>query len=158
MRNFREFKILLFVVSTWLVLGFGKTALAGDIILNDLGGQSVDISNYKGKPVMLFFWTTWCPYCREELKKLNQQYSLITQEGIVVLGVNVRESDSKVQKFFEGYQLNLKILLDKSGLLADKYDLMGVPTFIFGLTYKCFIMRAFKMGVFNLNLRFVYIK
>ena len=131
MRNFREFKMLFLMVLTWLVLGFGKTALAGDIVLNDLGGQAVNISSYQGKPVILFFWTTWCPYCREELKKLNQQYSLMIQEGIVVLGVNVREPDFKVRKFFEGYPLKLKILLDKSGLLADKYDLMGVPTFIF---------------------------
>jgi peroxiredoxin len=66
-----------------------------------------------------------------ELKKLNQQYSSMVQEGIVVFGVNVSESGYKVQRFFQGYQLNFKILLDESGLLANKYDLMGVPTFIF---------------------------
>jgi peroxiredoxin len=131
MNIFRKFRLPLFIVLIWLVLGFAKSALAGDIILNDLGGQAVRFSSYKGKPVMLFFWTTWCPYCRVELKKLNQQYPLMVQEGIAIFGVNVSEPEYKVQRFFQGYQLNFKILLDKAGLLADKYGLMGVPTFIF---------------------------
>ena len=127
----RRFRAGLFVIFMSLVLGFGKVAFAGEIILNDLSGQAVDISSYKGKPVILFFWTTWCPYCREELKRLNQQYPAILKEGMVVFGVNVRESESRVKNFFKGYPLNFKILLDRSGWLADKYDLMGVPTFIF---------------------------
>lgn len=131
MYTFRKFRILLFMVSIWLILGSSKTALASDIVLNDLSGQVVNISNYQGKPVILFFWTTWCPYCRVELKKLNQQYPLMTKEGIVILGINVNESDYKVKRFFKGYALNFKILLDKDGLLANKYDLMGVPTYIF---------------------------
>jgi peroxiredoxin len=131
MHIFRKFRTLLLLVLIWLVLGFAKEALAGNIILNDLGGRAVDISSYKGKPVILFFWTTWCPYCRAELKILNQQYSVISREGIVILGVNISESENKVQRFFKGYPLNFKILLDKDGLLADKYDLLGVPTYVF---------------------------
>ena len=131
MRIFKKFRMWLLTALIWLALGFAQGALASDIILNDLGGQAVNISGYQGKPVILFFWTTWCPYCREELKKLNQQSSVLANEGIVVLGVNVRESNYKVQRFFEGYPLNFKILLDRAGLLADKYDLMGVPTLIF---------------------------
>jgi len=131
MRTFIKFRAPLFMVLIWLVLGFGKGALAGEIILNNLSGRAVNLSSYKGKPVVLFFWTTWCPYCRQELKILNQQYSVMTKEGIVVFGVNVNEPDYKVQKFFKGYQLNFNILLDKSGLLANKYNLLGVPTYVF---------------------------
>ena len=128
---FKKFRTLLLIALIWLVLGFDKTALAGEIILNDLGGQAVALSSYKGKPVILFFWTTWCPYCRVELRKLNQQYSQMAKEGITILGVDVSESENKVQRFFKGYPLNFKMLLDKFGLLADKYDLMGVPTYVF---------------------------
>ena len=132
MHNFRKFRTLLLIILVTLVLSSGKIALADDIILNDLGGQAVNLSGYKGKPVILFFWTTWCPYCRVELKKLNQQYSSqMAKEGITVLGINVSESENKVRRFFKGYPLNFRILLDKDGLLADKYGLMGVPTYIF---------------------------
>lgn len=131
MHIFRKFRTLLLMALICLVLGFGKDAQAADIILNDLGGQPVNLSSYTGKPVILFFWTTWCPYCRQELKKLNQQCSQIAKEGIIILGVNVNEPAYKVQRFFKDYQLNLKILLDKDGSLADKYNLLGVPTYIF---------------------------
>jgi peroxiredoxin len=115
----------------FLALGFGKDSLAGDIILNDLEGQAVNLSNLKGKPVILFFWTTWCPFCRQELRSLNQQYSQIAKEGITILGVNVNEPTYKVERFFKGYPLNFRMLLDKTGKLADQYDLMGVPTYVF---------------------------
>lgn len=131
LRIFPKFRALLLMALICLVLGFGKEALAGDIILNDLGGQAVDLSSYRGKPVILFFWTSWCPYCREELRTLNQRYSVMTQEGIIIFGVNVNEPDYKVQRFFESYLPNFKILLDKYGLLANKYNLIGVPTYIF---------------------------
>lgn len=127
---FRKFKVLLLTVLIFLVLSFGKSALAADIILNDLAGQPVNISSYQGKPRILFFWTTWCPYCRGELKKLNHKSSQIAEEGIFILGINVSESDRRVKRFLEGYQLNFKMLLDKIGLLADQYDLLGVPMFI----------------------------
>ena len=102
-----------------------------DIVLNDLQGVPVSLSSLKNNPTILFFWTTWCPYCRQELRMLNQKHSLMAKEGIVILGINVSESENKVQRFFKGYQLNFKMLLDKAGLLADKYDLMGVPTYVF---------------------------
>lgn len=131
MLNYKKFKTMLFVVLFSLILGFAKEALAGEIILNDATGQAVNLSSYKGKPVILLFWTTWCPYCRQELINLNQQHAQIAKEGIVVFGVNVNESESKVRKFFKESFPNFKILLDKDGLLSRKYDLMGVPTYIF---------------------------
>jgi peroxiredoxin len=129
--NSGKSKILLLMLLICLVLGAGKCALAGDMILNDLYGQPVNIASYQGKPVVLFFWTTWCPYCRAELKILNQQSVSMAKEGIIVIGIDVNEPDYKVRRFFEGYQLNLKILIDKTGSLSDKYGLLGVPTYVF---------------------------
>ena len=131
MINFIKFKLPVLIITISLVLGFGKAALAADMILNDLAGKPVNLSNYKGKPVILFFWTTWCPYCRQELNKLNLQQAKISREGILILGVNVNEPKYKVQRFFKGYTLNFQMLLDSSGALADKYNLIGVPTFVF---------------------------
>lgn len=130
MPNFRKFRIILLVLIV-LALGLSNQASAGEIILNDLSGKRCEISSLKGKPAVLFFWTTWCPYCRRELKEINQQSPALNQEGIVVFGVNVGETDYKVQKFFQGYALNFRVLLDKDGLLADQYGLLGVPTYVF---------------------------
>jgi len=131
MDNFKQSKLLLSLALICLVLGLNKSALAYNIELKDLNGRNVQLSNYLGKPVILFFWTIRCPYCREELKNLNRLYPALDKEGIVVLGVNVGEPEYKVRRFFEGYPLNFKILLDESGLLADRYNLLGVPTYVF---------------------------
>ncbi|MDD5477867.1 MAG: TlpA disulfide reductase family protein [Candidatus Omnitrophica bacterium] len=124
-------RILVLVILILLVLGFSKTASAGDIILNDLDGKAVDLSSYNGKPTILFFWTTWCPYCRKEIKILNQMYPQMKKEGITVFAVNIGEPDYKVQRFFMSNALTFGILLDRDGLVADKYKVIGVPTYVF---------------------------
>ncbi len=127
---YRKYRLLLAIAAIFLVFGSSQNAFAREIVLKDLSGQPVSISDYKGKPVILFFWTTWCPFCRKELKKLNERYAAIAGDGIVVLGVNVSEQEKKVQNFFKGYQLNFPMLLDRTGALADKYDVLGVPTLV----------------------------
>ena len=118
-------------LSVILILTFVTSALASDIILNDLNGKSVNLSSYKNKPTILFFWTTWCPYCRKEIKELNRMYAQMKKEGILVFAINIGESDYKVQNFFKNYELNLRVLVDRQSLTAEKYDIMGVPTYVF---------------------------
>jgi len=131
MHKFRKYRVVLLAVLIVLVLGFGSRVLAADIILNDLNGKPVNLSRLTGKPVILFFWTTWCPSCRKTLNSLNQQYAEISKEGIIFFGVDVAEPVYKTERFFKGYALNFNVLLDVDGELADKYGLIGVPTFIF---------------------------
>ena len=131
MQNFIKFRLILCLGIISLALGLGKCALAGDIMLNDLNGREVNFSTYQGKPVILFFWTTWCPYCQLELKKLSQQYPQMAKDEVILLGVDVGEPDYKVQRFLRGYALNFRILLDRNELLVDKYDVIGVPTYVF---------------------------
>ncbi len=122
--------IILSAILIFLILSFTKTSFAQDIILNDLNNNPVNVSSYKGKPVIFFFWTTWCPHCRKEIKSLNQNYEQFKKDGILIFAVNIGESDYKVKRFFKNYQLNYKVLLDKDGLLAENYGVMGVPTYI----------------------------
>jgi peroxiredoxin len=128
---YKKFRVGLLIGLVLLALGFSQGAVAADMVLNDLSGQQNKLSSYIGKPVILFFWTTWCPSCRKELKILNQQAPAISKEGIVILGVDVGEPDYKVKKYLTDYPLNFKVLLDKGMELTDSYGLIGVPTFIF---------------------------
>ena len=131
MRIFRKGAIFLPAILISLTLCFTNTAAAGDIILNDLKGGAVNLSSPKNKPAILFFWTTWCPYCRKEIKALNQNYAQMKKEGITLFAVNIGESSDKIQRFFKDYALNFEVLLDKDGRAADNYDVIGVPTYIF---------------------------
>lgn len=115
----------------FLLVTFFSSASAQDITVKDLKGNTVSIDSYKGNPAILFFWTTWCPYCRKEIKELNKIYDQAKKEGTNIIGVNIGESTYKVQRFFKDYALKLTMLLDKDGLLSDKYEVIGVPTYIF---------------------------
>jgi len=126
----RKNKLLFFAMLVSLILSLSGVVFAQNPILNDLDGKPVDISSYQGKPVMLFFWTTWCHYCRTQIKILNKNHDQLKKDGIIVLAVNIGESDYKIKRFFKDYALNFKVLLDEQGDLADNYDVMGVPTYI----------------------------
>ena len=130
MKIFIKSRVLLSTILIFLILGFAKMAVAEDLILKDLNGRVVNLSDYKGAPVILFFWTTWCHFCRDEIKALNQKYNQLKKEGITLFAINVGEPEYKVQKFFKDYALNFKVLLDEFGLAADKYGIVGVPTYI----------------------------
>ncbi len=106
--------------------------LAVDFTLEDLQGNKISLTSYKDKqPVVLFFWTTWCPFCRQELKSLSQRYPELVKEGWELLAINVGEPAQKVDNFIKNYGgLSFKVLLDKNMDVADAYNLLGVPTYI----------------------------
>jgi len=131
MRKPGKTAIFLLSLTMLLVLGLANTAFCGDLVLNDLKSNPVNLSSLGGKPSVLFFWTTWCPYCRAELRALNKMYPQMEKEGVAVFAVNVGEAGYKVERFLKDYALNIRILLDKDGQAAENYEIIGVPTYIF---------------------------
>jgi peroxiredoxin len=107
-----------------------STGKAKPFELTDTNGSRVSLSDFKNQPVMLFFWTTWCPYCREELKTLNAQYAQLQKDGIAVLPINVGEDQSKVTTFAKSRNLTVRIFLDKDTKVSGSYEVVGVPTYL----------------------------
>lgn len=109
-----------------------ETNTAFDFRLQDLNQKTFTLSSYKDKQtVILFFWTTWCPFCRDELRILNERYLELVKDGIELLAIDIGESGYKVDRFVRNYALAFKILLDKEATVAYAYDILGVPTYIF---------------------------
>lgn len=106
-------------------------SLAANFTLLDLENKQVALSDFKNKSLILFFWTTWCPFCRSELKILNNMYERIVRDGLELLAINVGEPFYKVDNFTKRYNFNFKVLLDKDTEVADAYGVLGVPTYIF---------------------------
>lgn len=105
--------------------------IAREFKLPDLEGKVFTLSAYKDKqPVFLFFWTTWCPYCREGMKELNSSYPELSKKGWVVAAVNLGEPPQKVQGFVDNYALKFNVLLDRYLSVADAYDVLGVPSYV----------------------------
>jgi thiol-disulfide isomerase/thioredoxin len=82
---------------------------------------------------ILFIWTTWCPVCREDLKSFSDNPYL--PEDVKIFYVNIGEKKSRVEKFVNilGLQTAVtdNILLDPESVIAEKFSIIGIPTFIF---------------------------
>ncbi len=103
---------------------------APDFSLQDMNNVTVTLSDYKNKqPVLLFFWTTWCPYCREQIKALSKLYPELTKDGIEVLALNLRESHQRVERFMKSYAIPYRVLLDKEAEASYSYGVVGIPTY-----------------------------
>lgn len=103
---------------------------APDFSLKDLQGKVYKLSDQRGKPVLIFFGTTWCPSCRSELPLYKNIYENYTKRGLEVTYVNIGESQGKVAKFVKANSLPFKILLDEDGEVATNYAVVGVPTLV----------------------------
>lgn len=103
---------------------------APDFTLNNMNGQQVSLSDYRGQKVFLNFWASWCPPCRQEMpymQKLHEEYG----EEVVILAVNVGESKSTAANFMMQNDLSFPVLLDNDKDTARNYLVRGIPSSYF---------------------------
>jgi peroxiredoxin len=103
---------------------------ARDFVLKDLNGAKFMLSDHKGKPVLIIFSTTWCPTCRSEIPHYKKMYDTYAPLGLIMVGIDIQETKDKVSRFHDKYQLPYPLLLDEKGLVAEAYQIVGVPTMI----------------------------
>jgi thiol-disulfide isomerase/thioredoxin len=96
--------------------------------LNDLHGKPWSLTALRGRPVLLNFWATWCDPCREEMPSLQALARRHESDGLAVLMVNYRESESTIRRFLERTPLALPVLLDRDGSAARAWTSRVFPT------------------------------
>ncbi len=104
---------------------------APDFTLQTLDGESVSLSDYRGKLVMINFWASWCPPCNSEMPDLQRYYEQHQDDDFIILGVNYQDTPDKVQAFVEKYGVTFPILLDSDGRVANLFGVQGLPTSFF---------------------------
>ncbi|WP_129729652.1 redoxin domain-containing protein [Ectobacillus funiculus] len=114
-------------------LEIGKEA--PDFELHALDGSKVKLSDLKGKKVILNFWATWCPPCRQEVPEMQTFYEK-HKEDVVILAVNATalstgETKEKVKSFASQYGVTFPILFDSTSEVSDTYRIMVLPTSYF---------------------------
>ena len=109
---------------------------APDFELVTLSGQRAQLSDLRGKVVLLNFWATWCPPCDAEMPDLEALYREHGEaQGFVVVGVNFEEDASSVEAFVRKRDLSFPVWLDRKGEAAAKLGVRNLPvTFIIDRT------------------------
>jgi len=107
----------------------GNTALADDFKLKDLNGKSHNLSDYKGKWVIVNYWATWCPPCLDELPELVDFHEAHKNKDAIVLGINYEDVDQKyLKEFVEQYFISYPILHADPGKADFWGPVNGLPT------------------------------
>lgn len=102
---------------------------APPVELPDLSGKTVSLTQYKGKVVLLNFWSTLCAPCTAEMPSLDRLSSALKDEGLVVLAVAIDASDKPVREFAAKNKIALTVLLDKEKeTFFDQYAGPTLPT------------------------------
>lgn len=120
--------LVLFVVALQLgQLWLQRDAVFGsapEISSVDLGGSRVSLQDYRGKPLLLYFWASWCPVCRFE-------HGAITAiaEDYQVLGIALQSgSPADVVSHMQEHEAIYRVINDPEGALGSLYGIRGVPT------------------------------
>lgn len=105
---------------------------APEFTLNDLSGRPVQLSSLRGKVVLLNFWATWCPPCREEIPSMVRLNQVMQGKPFQMVAVSIDEGGKDaVEAFFRKGGVSLPTLLDTDGAVARRYGTTGVPeTFV----------------------------
>ncbi len=101
---------------------------APDFSLPDMDGTVHRLSDYRGRVVVVNFWATWCPPCREEMPSMQRAWKWMQKEGMVLLAINVGESEDQVFAFSGDYEVEFPLLLDKDSAVLNRWPARGLPT------------------------------
>lgn len=111
-----------------------------DFTLQDQSGKTHSLSEYRGKIVVLNFWTTWCGYCKQEMPDLEELYAEYgkNSEDVVILGVasptsqeypnNADISKQGIQQFLSEKGYTFPVVFDETGLVLESYMVESFPT------------------------------
>ncbi|WP_312093974.1 redoxin domain-containing protein [Niallia sp.] len=140
--------MLVFTIQNDVILannGLNIGDKAPNFTLKDLNGNKVQLSDFKGKSVMINFWTTWCPPCKKEMLDI-ETFSKEQKEHWVVLAVNVDGGNELgVRQFVQERKLTFPVLMDEKDMVANQYHILSIPTTYFLNKEGVIINKAFTM-------------
>ena len=108
----------------------GKSAPDFDLELVD--GGRVKLADMGNDVVILDFWASWCPPCRQVLPKLQAVQDWVKEESkpVRIYAVNLREDKDKINDAWRQMKLSLPVLMDKDAAVAQAYEVEGIPTLV----------------------------
>lgn len=99
-----------------------------EVLLEDVNGIEIDISDFRGKIVFLNFWATWCPSCVTEMPSMEKLHRKLKEKNFAMVAVSVQDSAVEVRRFFKQNQLTYTALLDSIGKTVPGFGIRAIPT------------------------------
>ena len=129
---------ILLLVTTFAILGVSPSygqSVAPDFTLTDINGRRFSLSGFRGKIVLIDFFATWCPPCREEIPHLKTLSNLYPNDTFVMISVDSSPLDTEeaVRKWVQEYEVTWTVVppsTDSAGV-ANKYEIVWLPTLVF---------------------------
>ena len=107
----------------------GRSAVAFNV--QTLDGKAVALETFRGKPLVLNFFASWCDPCRDEMPLINDLASAATKEGYNVLGIAVEDTRAAITEFSKEAKLVFPIALDLNNTVKRSYRIFGPPATFF---------------------------
>jgi len=105
---------------------------AASFALTSFDGARLQLSELRGKVVVVNFWASWCyPACYEEAPALERGWRAYRDRGVVVLGVAIQDKDEAARKFIDDFRLSFANAPDPGGKISVDYGVYGVPETFF---------------------------
>ncbi|WP_455210117.1 protein disulfide oxidoreductase [Kaarinaea lacus] len=89
-----------------------------------LSGQNISLQAYKGQPVLLHFWATWCPVCKLEQNSID---AISKDHSVITIAMN-SGNEQEIRTFLKEHHLTFPVLVDENSIIARQFGVQGVPT------------------------------
>jgi len=102
--------------------------LAPEFDLPGSNGERIRLSDYRGSPLIVNFWATWCPPCRAEMPSMQRAWEQIRDEDIALLAINVGESVEEIERFLDHVPVGFPLPMDADSRVVQAWPVRGLPT------------------------------
>jgi peroxiredoxin len=104
-----------------------------DFTLKDMNGAQVRLADFKGRPILLNYWATWCGPCKVEIPALNDLYAQYKDRGLAVIGISVDDDEPTLREFNKQIPMTYTVLTarEEEDALEVAGPVWGYPTTFF---------------------------
>ena len=95
------------------------------------GGSKIELKYFKGNPVVINFWASWCAPCREEMPFFEKIWKDYKDKGLVFIGIDVLDEENNARNFLNSLGISYLNLKDSSGEVSNAYGVVALPVTLF---------------------------